>query len=267
MSQKEMSPFTLDPLVDVLSELRGPNGCSWDKLQTHSSLRRYLLEEVYETLEAIDEKNIDHLREELGDLLLQIVFHARVAEENGYFTMQDVVDDITAKMVRRHPHVFQTADRETVGDTLATWEELKAKEKGHERTSILDGISPGLPALLRAQKLQEKASKVGFDWPTEEGVWAKFYEEIDEFKREIFKKDIEKAEEEGGDVLFSLINLFKWYKIVGENALHRTNTKFIQRFSYVEQEVQRSGKKWEDFTLKELDTFWEAAKAKLNSHD
>ena len=206
MSQKETSSFTLDPLVDVLAELRGPNGCPWDKLQTHSSLRRYLLEEVYETLEAIDEKNVDHLREELGDLLLQIVFHARVAEENGYFTMQDVVNDITAKMVRRHPHVFQSADRETVGDTLATWEELKAKEKGHERTSILDGISPGLPALLRAQKLQEKASKVGFDWPSEEGVWAKFYEEIDEFKQEIFKKDIEKAEEEGGDVLFSLIN-------------------------------------------------------------
>ena len=173
------------------------------------------------------------------------------------------MNDITAKMVRRHPHVFQSADRETVGDTLATWEELKAKEKGHERTSILDGISPGLPALLRAQKLQEKASKVGFDGPSEEGVWAKFYEEIDEFKQEIFKKDIEKAEEEGGDVLFSLINLFKWYKIVGENALHRTNTKFIRRFSYVEKKVQQSGNKWEDFTLKELDEFWEAAKVEL----
>lgn len=264
MSKIKETTFELDPLVDVVAALRSEGGCPWDRLQTHSTLRRYLLEETYEMLEAIDNRDIANLREELGDMLLQIIFHCRLAEEEGYFTVQDVIDDITAKMVRRHPHVFGETSAKDAGEVLANWEELKAKEKGHKRNSVIGGISKGLPALMRAQKLQEKAAKVGFDWDDVKPMWGKFYEEIDEFKEAIFKKDMENAELEGGDVLFSLINLFKWYKISGENALNRTNNKFVDRFSYVEEQVLQSGRDWDDFTLQELDEFWEAAKVKLD---
>lgn len=258
--------FTLQPLIDVVAALRAPDGCPWDRLQTHSTLRRYLLEEVYEVLEAIDNQDMANLREELGDVLLQIVFHARLAEEQGLFTVQDIIDDITAKMIRRHPHVFAKATSKELASTQLNWEALKAQEPGHDKKTLLGGISKGLPALLGAQKLQEKAAKVGFDWDTEPPVWAKFEEEIAEFKEAIAEKDYENAELEGGDVLFSLINLLRWYKIGGENALNRTNNKFRQRFSHVERCVKDSGKSWKDFSLEELDLFWESAKVSEQKH-
>ena len=260
------SAFTLQPLIDVVAALRAPDGCSWDRLQTHSTLRRYLLEEVYEVLEAIDNRDTNNLREELGDVLLQIVFHARLAEEQGLFTVQDIIDDITAKMIRRHPHVFAKATSKELAETQLNWEALKYQEPGHDKKTLLGGISKGLPALLGAQKLQEKAAKVGFDWDSETPVWAKFKEEIAEFKEAIAQKDYENAELEGGDVLFSLINLLRWYKIGGENALNRTNNKFRHRFAHVERCVKDSGKSWKDFSLEELDLFWESAKVSEQKH-
>lgn len=261
-----LQPFTLAPLRDVVAALRAPDGCPWDRLQTHSTLRRYLLEEVYEMLDAIDNKDVANLKEELGDVLLQIVFHARLAEERGDFTVQDVIDSVTDKMIRRHPHVFGKADSRSIAAISLNWEAIKAREPGHDRKGQLDGVSKGLPALLAAQKLQEKAAKVGFDWPAVAPVWDKLYEEIEEFKAAVAEKNSEHAELEAGDVLFSLINLLRWYKIGGENALNRTNTKFRQRFAYVEACVQRQGNDWSQFTVDELDSFWKAAKASEKGH-
>lgn len=245
-------------LVNVVRTLRSPEGCPWDKKQTHESLRRYFIEEVYEVVDAIDEKNFNHLREELGDVLLQVVFHAQLAAEAGQFTLQDVIDDVTEKMMHRHPSVFPTNDNQSqIG---RSWDELKQEEKKDERKSLLSGVGAGLPALLRAQKLQEKAAKVGFDWKTVEPVWDKIDEEIGEFKEAIAEKDRENMEKEAGDILFALINLLRWYKITGENALNRTNTKFHKRFAYVEDCVNQSGEKWESFSLSQLDAFWDEAK-------
>ena len=253
------SNIDIQPLVEVVKTLRSPHGCPWDKVQTHESLRRYFIEETYEVVDAIDNKDMNNLREELGDVLLQIVFHISIAEESGAFTLQDVINDITTKMIRRHPNVFPKENPENNGKTY-TWDELKAQEKGGIRKHVLDGVSTGLPALVAAQKLQDKAGKVGFDWDELEPIWAKVNEEIGEFKEAIALKDRENMEKEAGDVLFSLINLFRWYKISGENALNRTNTKFRQRFSHVEACVNQSDRSWEDFSLAELDAFWEEAK-------
>lgn len=254
---------SLAPLRKVVAALRDPkDGCPWDLMQTHSSLRRYLLEEVYEVLDAIDNKDANNLREELGDVLLQIVFHAQLAEENGLFSLQDVINDVSEKMIRRHPHVFG----DNTEESHLSWDELKGQEKGHQRDSVLDSVSMGLPALLGAQKLQEKAAKVGFDWDTEPPVWAKFNEEIAEFKAAVAENDKENMELEAGDMLFSLINLLRWYKIGGENALNRTNNKFRRRFLHVEKCVKESGKSWDDFSLDELDAFWDAAKVLEKKH-
>ncbi len=258
--------LSLKELYGIIKTLRSPEGCPWDRMQTHSTLRRYFLEEVYELLEAIDNKDTDNLREELGDVLLQILFHSALAEEEGWFTIQNVIDDVSKKMIHRHPHVFHKDRHEKLDGPIASWEELKAQEQGHERKFLLDGVSKGLPSLLRAQKLQEKAKNVGFDWLEESEVWEKFYEEIDEFKEAIHQKNQENIELEGGDVLFSLINLFRWYKISGENALRRTNNKFQRRFTFVERCVQESGKGWEEFSLAELDAFWNKAKMLEQEH-
>ena len=247
---------SVQPLVDVVKALRAPHGCQWDQKQTHESLRRYFIEETYEVVDAIDNKDMDNLREELGDVLLQVVFHSQLAEEAGQFTLEDVINDVTQKMIRRHPHVFNRENNEKT----YTWDELKAQEKRNIQNSVLDGVSKGLPALVAAYKLQEKAAKLGFDWDELDPVWAKVSEEMGEFKEAIAQKDRENMEKEAGDVLFSLINLLRWYKISGENALNRTNTKFRQRFLHVEACVNQSDRSWEDFSLAELDAFWEEAK-------
>ena len=247
---------SVQPLVDVVKALRAPHGCPWDQKQTHESLRRYFIEETYEVVDAIDNKDMDNLREELGDVLLQVVFHSQLAEEAGQFTLEDVINDVTQKMIRRHPHVFNRENNEKT----YTWDELKAQEKRNIQNSVLDGVSKGLPALVAAYKLQEKAAKLGFDWDELDPVWAKVSEEMGEFKEAIAQNDRENMEKEAGDVLFSLINLLRWYKISGENALNRTNTKFRQRFLHVEACVNQSDRSWEDFSLAELDAFWEEAK-------
>ena len=177
----------IQPLVEVVQKLCSPNGCPWDKVQTHESLRRYFIEETYEVVDAIDNKDMDNLREELGDVLLQIVFHSSLAEKSGAFTLQDVINDVTEKMIHRHPNVFPEENPDNKGKTY-TWDELKAQEKGNIRKSVLDGVSKGLPALVAAQKLQDKAGKVGFDWDELEPIWAKVSEEIGEFKRRVALK-------------------------------------------------------------------------------
>ena len=251
--------FDLSPLVDLMKILRAPGGCPWDIKQTHKSLRRNLIEEVYEVLEAIDLEDSELLCEELGDLLLQVVFHARMAEESGTFSMQDVVDGITAKLIRRHPHIFGDVQAADAGAVMLNWEAIKKREKP-ERTSALDGVPKGLPALMSAEKLQKKASKVGFDWQDILPVWAKVTEELEELQEAVTRQEPSAILEELGDVLFSLVNLARFLSVDPELALMKTNRKFTSRFSYVEQRVKLSGRNWNDFQLAELDRFWEEAK-------
>lgn len=257
--------FVLDPIVDIMARLRSPEGCIWDVEQTHGSLRRYLIEEVYEVLEAIDLQEGDKLCEELGDLLLQIVFHARIAEESKEFTMQQVVDVITEKMVRRHPHVFGDVTLRDAGEVVLNWDALKRLEYGSERLSVLDGIPKGLPSLMRAYKLQSKAAKVGFDWHDIQPVWDKIEEELSELKAACAQSEVADIEGELGDVLFSVVNLARFLKIDAEVALNVTNNKFVRRFSYIEKTITDNKLKWEKLGLKELDILWNQAKKQEKS--
>lgn len=253
--------FTLDPLTDVMAKLRSPGGCVWDIEQTHASLRRNLIEEVYEVIEAIDLRDAALLCEELGDLLLQVVFHARMAEEAGHFSMQDVTDGITAKLIRRHPHVFGDITVRDAGEVVLNWDAIKQQEKAKERTSVLDGVPKDLPSLMKAYKLQHKAAKVGFDWDNISFVWDKIREEIAEVKIAIEKGEQTEIEEEFGDCLFSFVNLARFLEIDAEVALGRTNRKFRRRFSHMEDTLRERGLKWADMTLESLDALWEDAKA------
>ncbi|VBB06378.1 tetrapyrrole methylase [Lucifera butyrica] len=257
--------FTMDPLLDVMARLRSPGGCVWDLEQTHQSLRRYIVEEVYEVLEAIDRQDPEQLCEELGDLLLQIVFHARIAEEGGIFSMQDVIDGVTGKMLRRHPHVFGDITVRDAAEVVLNWEAIKKREKAGERLSVLDGVPAGLPSLMRANKLQVKAAKVGFDWDNIAPVWEKIKEELAELKDAVERGDNVEIEAEMGDVLFAVVNLGRFLQVEGETALNVTNNKFIRRFSYIEQYVQKQGLAWETLSLQELDALWNRAKVLENA--
>ncbi|HJE83506.1 nucleoside triphosphate pyrophosphohydrolase [Megasphaera stantonii] len=253
-------PFDMMPIVDVMARLRGPNGCPWDIAQTHRTLRRFLLEEVYEMLDAIDQGDDAGMREELGDVLYQVVIHSRIGEEEGLFSAQDIVRDITEKMIRRHPHVFSEKSLENKGESVLNWDRLKQGEKRQHHDQMLDGVVKGLPSLLQAYKLQEKAAKVGFDWDKDEDVLAKLDEEWQEFQEALQEQDGDHAEEEAGDVLFVFANVCRHFHIEPECALHRANSKFRRRFSHVEQHVKESGRSWNEFSLDELDSFWKEAK-------
>lgn len=253
-------PFDIKPIVDVMATLRGPHGCPWDKKQTHTTLRRFLLEEVYEMLDAIDQKDMQGIREELGDILYQVVIHARIGEEAGLFSAQDIVNDITKKMIHRHPYVFSEKSLENKGTSMLNWDRLKQGEQRQQHAHLLDGVVQGLPSLLQAYKLQEKAGKVGFEWPDVQGVLHKVLEEWQEFLEALQEGNPTHAEEEAGDVLFIFANLCRRYDIEPECALHRANMKFRRRFSHVEDRVQQSGRAWSDFSLEELDGFWQEAK-------
>lgn len=256
---KNEQTFDLEPLEDVVKTLRSPGGCPWDIVQTHKSLRRNLIEEVYEVIEAIDLEDEKLLCEELGDLLMQVVFHARMAEEAKLFSMQDVIDGITEKLIRRHPHVFGDIDVKDAGEVLASWEAIKQAEKT-ERTSILDGVPKDLPSLMAAYKLQHKAAKVGFDWPDIDPVWDKLEEELRELEEAIVDGQKEKIEEELGDVLFTIVNISRFLKIDPEVALAGTNRKFRRRFSYIEEKVKAKQQNWESLSLIDLDELWQEAK-------
>ncbi|MEO7318842.1 MAG: nucleoside triphosphate pyrophosphohydrolase [Chthoniobacteraceae bacterium] len=251
----------IDQLVAIVAMLRAPGGCPWDREQTHASLRGGLLEEAYEVVEAIDNSDDENLREELGDLLLQSVFHAQIAVEEGRFNFDDVARSISEKLVRRHPHVFgedRCVDSDAV---LKRWDEIKRAEKGDSiAKSVLDGIPGSLSALMRAQKLQKKAARVGFDWDAAAPVIAKVREELAEVEAAIVSQNADALEDEIGDVLFSVVNLARKLKIDAEVALHRATNKFVARFHAVEALAGERSLALEKMTLAELDLLWDEVK-------
>lgn len=246
----------LDELIAIMDRLLGEGGCPWDREQTHESLVRFLIEETYEVIEAINQQDMPEMANELGDLLLQIVFHAALAEREGAFTFADVARAVSNKMVDRHPHVFGSMQLKTAEDVLNNWEGFKKKEG---KKYLLEGIPQGLPALLRAEKMQEKAARVGFDWPDVQGAVEKFKEEIDEL---VAAQDSEAKIEEMGDAFFALVNVARLQGIEPEQALQAANDKFQRRFHYIELKIEASGRKIQDFDLESLDRIWEEAKAK-----
>lgn len=253
-----------DKLVEIMEILRSEKGCPWDKVQTHDTLKRYLLEETYELIEAIENKEPKAIKEELGDLLLQIVFHSQIAKEEDNFNINDVIETITQKMISRHPHVFGEAEFKTPQEVLAQWDDRK-KEEGKLHESILEGIPLALPALLRAYKIQSRVSKVGFDWESAQGVIEKIKEELKEVQEAIDSNDKTKIEEEIGDLLFSIVNLARFLKIDPETALRKTNRKFEERFKKLEKIAQQKDKSLKDMTLNEMDSLWEEIKSSSQS--
>jgi len=254
----EQNPF--DRLMEIMRRLRGPGGCPWDAEQSHDSLKRYLLEEAYEVIEAIDARDPEHLKEELGDLLLQPVFHAAIAEEQGDFTMDQVLDAINEKLIRRHPHVFGAEVIETSAAQVQNWEKIKKKEKEGERKTALSGVPPGLPALMQAQKITEKAARVGFDWEHTDQVFAKVMEELHEFEEAMLSGDQVEMEAELGDLLFAIVNLGRFLALDPEEALRKTIRRFTKRFSHVEESLHARGQALQSSTLAEMDLLWEEAK-------
>ncbi len=239
--------------------MRAPNGCPWDREQTHETLRKHLLEESYETIAAIDSGDFNSMREEFGDLLLQIVLQAQIANEEGQFNINQVIQGIYSKIIRRHPHVFGDLKLEGVQGVLANWEKLKEQERGkkNDGKGLLDGVPVALPALGQAQEYQDRAARVGFDWPEIEGVLDKVKEEIEEIKNA--ESDFELASEIG-DLFFALVNVARWKNVDAESALRGTNRKFKQRFGYIEQQTGKEGRNLSDLTLEEMDMLWNRAK-------
>ena len=253
---------TKDPFqnfIDIVRRLR--KECPWDAEQTHESIRAMLLEEAYEVMEAIEDKDLQQLRKELGDILLHVVMHSVIAEETNAFTLNDVIEGETKKLIHRHPHVFGEVEAKSAEQVTKNWEKLKLQEQG--RKSMLDGVPRVLPALQRAHRLQQKAASVGFDWSNIDDVWKKVEEELDEL-RTVRAENIskEKIEDEFGDVLFSLVNFARFLKINPEDALRGTIEKFISRFQYIETTASAQGKELDKMTLQEMDVLWNEAKRK-----
>lgn len=244
----------------IIATLRGPNGCPWDQKQTHESLKKYLLEEAHEFLAAVDAEDDYAMIEELGDVLLQVFLHAQIGEDNGYFNLEEVLASISEKMIRRHPHVFGNVSVEDADEVVANWEDIKRAEKGPVQGRLLDGEYRAESSLQTAYNYQKKAAKVGFDWPDVEDAWAKFIEEMKEFQHEMTEGSATTRLDEFGDVLFTLVNVARFYKISPEEAMLHANEKFARRFGYIEQQVKASGKDFAAFTLEELDSFWNEAK-------
>ena len=249
-----------EELVEIVEKLRAPDGCPWDREQTNQSLLPYFIEEVYELIESVDEENWDTVKEELGDLLLHMVFQASIGEDEGKFKLADSLTNVNEKLVRRHPHVFGNAKADAAFQAKQNWEAQKHKEKG--RKSRLDGVPKNLPALVRAQRLQQKASYAGFDWDEVEQVWNKVHEEIQELKDAQSNEAKDHIAEEIGDVLFAVVNLARYLEVPAEDALRKTNQKFTSRFSKVEEGIKAQGKELEDASLEEMDAIWEKAKEK-----
>ncbi|MBI4691365.1 MAG: nucleoside triphosphate pyrophosphohydrolase [Nitrospirae bacterium] len=246
-------------LVDIMAALRSDSGCPWDREQTRDSLKPFLIEETYEVLEALDERDPEKIKEELGDLLFQIVFHCRIAEENKEFDISDVIEGISNKMIKRHPHVFGKIKFKSKEHFLKHWEDEKKKE-GKKRDSILEGVPSALPSLLRAHKLQKKAARAGFDWEKTEDVLKKLNEELREFKTALKKKEQSEIEDELGDIFFMLVNISRFVGVNPEDALRKTISKFISRFRYIEMKAAEKKKGLSDMTLKEMDSLWDEAK-------
>lgn len=244
-------------LLNVMDELR--EKCPWDKKQTFESLRANTIEETYELCDAIMKKDMHEIKKELGDVLLHIVFYSKIASESNTFDIGDVCNTLCDKLIFRHPHVFGDVTAKSAGEVEQTWEQIKQKEKDGNK-SVLSGVPDALPALIKCYRIQDKAQNVGFDWKKKEDVWEKVEEELNEFKDEVHAMDQEKMEEEFGDLLFSLINAARLYKINPENALERCNKKFIQRFNHIEKRTKEENKELSQLSLEEMDFFWNEAK-------
>ncbi|PYU81421.1 MAG: nucleoside triphosphate pyrophosphohydrolase [Acidobacteria bacterium] len=275
VKQKQLTPGQwFEKLVGVQARLRAPNGCPWDREQTHQSLRTYLIEEAYEVLEALESGNDGKFVEEMGDLLLQIVFHSQIAGEEGRFTIAEVIREIHDKMIRRHPHVFGKTRAKDSAEVLRNWEQIKAEErrtrgkqgdsngggKTRKETSLLDGVSRALPATLEGFQLTRKASRIGFDWDDAEGIFEKMQEESEELKKALGDQDQPKIEEELGDLLFATVNLSRFLKIDPEIALKKANAKFSRRFRAMERLARKNGREFKDLPREEMEAFWDAAK-------
>ena len=263
---KSSSTDWLQRLADIMRTLRAPGGCPWDREQTHRSLKEFLAEEAAELYDAIDDGDDEEIREELGDILLQVVFHATIAEEEKRFDLQDVAKVCCEKLLRRHPHVFGENEVEDADGVVRQWDQIKKEEKGDKRPSVLSGVPRHLPALHRAHKMQHKAAKVGFDWPTVDGVMAKIEEELGEVKHALAAGDPDAVEEEIGDLLFAVVNLSRFQKRVAEELLHGTIRKFESRFQKMENVLAAQSLAMEDCTLEELEALWQESKRTENKN-
>jgi tetrapyrrole methylase family protein/MazG family protein len=256
-----LSKYTIQDLLEIMKALRGEHGCPWDKAQTHKTLRPYVIEEAYEVIDAIDRGDMDDLVEELGDLLLQVVFHSNLGEECGNFDFKDVIDCVCEKMVRRHPHIFGSVEVKNAGEVLRNWEDIKRSEKEiRSLTESMTDIPKTLPALMRAFKVQEKAARVGFDWDDVKGAMSKVCEETEELN-EVYKgNNRDRIREEIGDLIFAVVNVARFLGIDPELALEGTTQKFIRRFGFVEREAIKNDRHLQDMTLQEMDKLWDQGK-------
>ncbi len=252
----------IDRLIEIMATLRSEKGCPWDKQQDHKTLKPYLIEEAYEVVDAIDRGDMSELKEELGDLLFQVVFHCQLASERGDFDLEDVCNSIAEKMTHRHPHVFGKMNFDTAEEVLRQWEERK-QEEGKNVGSMFEGIPSQLPALLKAHKVQSRASKVGFDWQKAEEALPKLQEEFQELTEAMVNGVVDRIEEEIGDLLFSVVNVARLLKVNPEEALRKTVAKFISRFNYMVKECERQGKVLTEMGLKDLDNLWEKSKDRV----
>ncbi len=256
-----METKELEKLIEVIAKLRAPDGCPWDREQTHKSLKPNMLEEAYEAVDAMESGDMKHLKEELGDVLLQVVLHAQIASEEGAFNIEDVAKGLREKLIHRHPHVFGNTKVTSTSDVLDNWEKLKQEEKQH-RKSAMDGISKSQSALMSAQKISKKAVKTGFEWPNEESLYECIYSEFEEFKEAEKEQDKEHMEEEFGDILFATVNLARWNKIDAEQALLKANKKFMTRFRKMEEIAE---KPLTEYSFEEYDALWKQAKKLLSN--
>ncbi len=253
--------YDMTDFRNIIAVLRSPGGCPWDIEQTHESLRRNLLEEAYEVCEAIDQNSAEHLREELGDVLLQIIFHARIEEEKGTFDLDDIADAACKKLIFRHPHVFGDVSVSGSEEVLLNWDELKRQEKAQTTvTKTMTDVAESLPALWRAEKVQKKAQKAGFDWPDVTGAVEKLYEELSELEQARLQADADRIEDELGDLLFAAVNVARFTGVDPEKALHRSCEKFIRRFNFIESGANAAGKELKEMSLEEMETLYQAAK-------
>ena len=258
---EQKDKYSVADLLRIMEILRAPDGCMWDRAQDHHSIRQNFIEETYEVCEAIDDEDTEHLKEELGDVLLQVVFHAQMEKEKGVFDMDDVADGICKKLIFRHPHIFGDVTVGSTDEILSNWDDLKRKEKKQETdTSTLESVSKSLPSLIRAQKLQKKAAKVGFDWPDVSGALDKVEEELAEVCAAIGGDG--DVEEEIGDLIFAVTNVSRFVKVDSERAAEKTCNKFVRRFADMEQQAKAQGKQLSEFTLEEMDALWDEAKKK-----
>ena len=259
--------YGLSDFIRLIDVLRGPGGCPWDIKQTHESLRHNAVEEAWEVCDAIDEGSAAYLREELGDLLMQVILHASISKEHGGFDLDDISDEACKKLIHRHPHVFGAVKADTPEEVLANWDAIKRADRGQSVAGAMEGIPRGLPGLMRSEKIQNKAAKIGFDWPDVSGAMDKLREEVGELQEGIDAGDVENIKEELGDVLFSAVNVARFFKLDSEELMHAACGKFLRRFSYLERHAAERGLKLEDMSLGQMEEIYQQARHDLEGKE